>query len=422
MTIFLFIALIFVLLVLRQNIILVIAAAAVYVHLVFADSQIEYLMEDIWLSIDREVLLAIPMFLLAGAVMSHGTIARKLINIAVAITRPLPGGLGIAAIFSCGAFAAISGSSIVTMLAVGSIMYPALVEHGYDKKFALGAIATGGTLGIIIPPSIALIVYGIVTEVSVVNLFIAGVLPGVFLTVLLAGYALIMNRHLPSQQLSLSEIGKALREGLLALMLPVILLGGIYSGYFTATESAVIALAYAVIVEVVIYREVKAGDLYDISLETAKLLGKLLPLLAIAGSLNTILQYQGIPEQLATLIGNSVDNRWLLILAVMLLLLVVGCFMDVFSALLILAGILLPIVKAKGFDPVHFGILMIVNLEIGFLTPPVGLNLIVAMVAFKEPFGLILRGILPFLAIMLFGLAILTIFPQIALFLLELQQ
>lgn len=415
MSVAIFIALIVALLVLRQSLVLVVAVAALYVHLVFVGSKIEFLFLDIWLSIDREVLLPIPMFLLAGAIMTRGTIAGRLIAIMVALTRPVRGGLGVAAILSCGVFAAISGSSVVTMLAVGAIMYPALVREGYSKEFALGALATGGTLGIIIPPSIALIVYGIITEVSVIQLFIAGFLPGLLLISLLSGYAYVVNRHLPAQVWDFGEIATALRRGVLAMALPVILLGGIYSGFFTATESAVVAIAYALFVEVIIYREVGFRDLYDVSLDTAKLLGTLLPILAIAGSLNTILEFENIPQDLAIWIGEVIENRWLLIIAINVLLLVVGCFMEVFSALLILSGILLPIVVAKGFDPVHFGIIMIVNLEIGFLTPPVGLNLIVAMIAFKEPFGRIVRAVLPFLVIMLIGLALIVTFPQIAL-------
>ncbi len=415
MSVLIFILLIVALLILRQNIILIVAVAAIYVHTVFVDSKIEFLIQDIWLAIDREVLLAIPMFLLAGAVMSRGSIAERLIAIMVAFTRPLPGGLGVAAVLSCGVFAAISGSSVVTMLAVGSLMYPALLKEGYSREFSLGALAAGGTLGIIIPPSIALIVYGIITEVSVIDLFVAGLFPGLMLTLLLASYSLVVNRHMPSQRWDMTEIASSLRRGGLAMLLPVILLGGIYSGYFTATESAVVALTYALIVELVVYRELKVRELYDLSLDTAMLLGKLLPLLAIAGSLNTILEFEGIPEDMANWIASQVDNRWLLILSVNLLLLVVGCFMEVFSAILILSGILLPIVEAKGFDPVHFGIIMIVNLEIGFLTPPIGLNLIVAMVAFKEPFGRIVKGVLPFLGIMLIGLTLITIFPQISL-------
>jgi C4-dicarboxylate transporter DctM subunit len=415
MSIAIFIALIVALLVLRQSLVLVVAVAAVYVHLFLVDSKIEFLFQDIWLAIDREVLLPIPMFLLAGAIMTRGTIAERLIAIMVALTRPVRGGLGVAAILSCGVFAAISGSSVVTMLAVGSIMYPALVREGYSKEFALGALATGGTLGIIIPPSIALIVYGIITEVSVIQLFVAGFLPGLMLVTLLSGYAYVANRHLPAQVWDFGEIATAFRRGLLAMALPVILLGGIYSGFFTATESAVVAIAYALFVEVVIYREVGPRDLYEVSLDTAKLVGTLLPILAIAGSLNTILEFEDVPQDLANWIGSVIDNRWLLIVAINVLLLAVGCFMEVFSALLILSGILLPIVAAKGFDPVHFGIIMIINLEIGFLTPPVGLNLIVAMIAFKEPFGRIVRGVLPFLIIMLTGLALIVAFPQIAL-------
>jgi C4-dicarboxylate transporter, DctM subunit len=408
-----------VLLVLRQNLILTLAVVTGYIHVFVANSKLDYFIQDIWLAIDREVLLPIPMFMLAGAVMARGEIAKRLIAIMIAVTAPLRGGLGVAAIASCALFASISGSSVVTMLAVGSIMYPALLKEGYSKTYALGALMSGGTLGIIIPPSIALIVYGIITEVSVIDLFFAGVLPGLTLTGLLCIYSFAVNFNMPSRKFVFSEVVVALRQGFLALLLPVILLGGIYSGYFTATESAVVALLYALLLEALVYKDIDVRGFLSIIADTVRLLGTLLPLLAIAHSLNTILEFEGIPHQLAQVVDETFTSPWTLIFGVNLLLLALGCIMEVFAAIMVLSNILLPMVEAKGFDPVHFGIIMIVNLEIGFLTPPVGLNLLVATVAFKESFGLVIRAAIPFVLLMLVGLAIIVVFPQLSLALLR---
>ena len=214
------------LLVLRQSAIVILLFGTAFVHLVWGDGHLEYLVEDMWISLDNDLMLAIPMFLIAGNIMTRGSIARRLIRITTLLTDPLPGGLGVAAILSCALFAAISGSSPVTLLAVGAILYPALIENGYSKRFALGAITSGGTLGIIIPPSIPLIVYGLVTEQSIADLFIAGIGPGILLTIALAGYALWVNRKRPARPFQRREFLRALRDGIWALLLPVVLLGG----------------------------------------------------------------------------------------------------------------------------------------------------------------------------------------------------
>lgn len=440
-------ALVLLLLVLRQNIILILAVVAAYVHVFVADSRIEFLIQDMWFAVDREVLLAVPLFILAGNVMSQGSIARRLIDFMAAATSPIPGGMGIACVLSCAAFAAINGSSIVTMLAIGSIMYPALIQRGYSKHFALGAIASAGTLGIIIPPSIPLILYGIMTEKNIAHLFIAGIGPGVLLTMLFSGYSLWVNRGLPRERYSLSDVGAAFLRGIFALMMPVIMIGGIYSGYFSPTEAAAVALVYALFVDFFIHpvfdralaalgqgRPATAAvvegmvdtltgaprrgrEFLGVVLETVKLLATLLPLVCIAHSLNTILDYSGVPKEMVGLIGGLVEDPWLMMLGINLLLLLVGCVMDVGSAILVLAPLLQPLAMAKGFDPIHFGIIMIANLEIGYLTPPVGLNLIVAMAAFKESFGLICRAVLPFLVIMLLWLTVVVVYAPLSLYL-----
>ena len=251
------VAIVIALLALRQSVILILFVAAAYMHFFFGDGDVTYLIDDVWTAINRDVLLAIPMFVLAGNIMTRGSIAERLINIMRALTQWLPGGLAVATILSCAVFAALSGSSPVTLLAVGSILYPALIEQGYPKKFALGALASGGTLGVVIPPSIPMILYAIVTEKSVSDLFIAGIIPGILLTVVLGTYALVSNRKMQAIPFSMVQLLQALQRGVFAMMTPIILLGGIYSGYFSATEAAAVAVGYALFVEVFIHREVR---------------------------------------------------------------------------------------------------------------------------------------------------------------------
>ena len=409
-------AMVFLALALRQNIIVILLGSAAYVHLVWGDGHLEYLVEDIWISLDNALLLAIPMFLLAGNIMTRGSIARRLIDLAISVTRPMPGGLAVATILSCAIFAAISGSSPVTLLAVGTILYPALLQNGYSKRFSLGALTSGGTLGIIIPPSIPLILYGIVTENSIADLFLAGVVPGLMIAGALAGYSFWVNRKMPAQKFNMAEFNTALRRGGWSALLPVILLGGIYSGYFSATEAAAVALVYALFVEMFIHRELRTIDFFHTAVDTAKLLGMLFPIVAVALSIKTILTIEEIPDQLALWITDLTSNKIAFLLAVNVLLLIVGCLFDVISAILILAPLLLVPATAYGINPVHFGVIMVINLEIGFLTPPLGLNLIVAMTAFKESFLEISRAALPFIALILVVLMFVTFVPETALF------
>ncbi len=441
MTWIILLLLIVALIVLRQSLVLVLAVATAYVHMFIAKSKIEFLIQDFWFTVDREVLLSIPLFMLAGNIMSRGSIANRLIGFMQAFTASLPGGLGIACVLSCAAFAAINGSSIVTMLAIGSIMYPALISQGYSKSYALGSIASAGTLGIIIPPSIPLILYGIMTERDISKLFVAGIGPGLLLTLMFVIYAVVTNWNTVRTPFKLVTAMKSFLSGGFALALPFIMIGGIYTGKFSPTESAAVSLAYALFIEFFLHRDegakaapagaglaqkvlhyfgtrqMKPKALMEVILETTKLLATLLPLLCIAGSLNTILDHSGIPKQMVTALTSTIQDRWVLMLGINVLLLIVGCLMDVGSAILILAPLLEPLAVAKGFDPLHFGIIMIANLEIGYLTPPVGLNLIVAMAAFKESFGTICKAVIPFIMIMMVWLVIVVVYPPLSLFL-----
>ncbi|NRB16350.1 MAG: TRAP transporter large permease subunit [Rhodobacteraceae bacterium] len=407
--------LVVVLLALRQNIVIILAVVVSFMHLVWGDGDVLYLLEDAWIAIDKEALLSIPMFILVGAVMTRGSIAKRLIDVMVALTRNLRGGLGAASILSCAVFAAISGSSPVTLLAVGAVLYPALLQQNYPKSFALGALTSGGTLGIIIPPSIPLIIFGIATETSIVDLFLAGLLPGLLLTSVMVAYSLWVNREIALPTQDVKSLSAALKSGGPALFMPILLLGGIYSGFFTPTESASVALVYALFIEAFVHREIGLKDLYLIVQETIALLGSLIPIIAIAVSVNIFLASEGVPNMISGWLQSNVSNVIIFILCLNVLLLLVGTVMDTISALLILGPLLLPISTAFGIHPVHLGIIMVLNLEIGLLTPPMGLNLLVASGAFKERFGLIARSVLPFIALMIGVLMVVSFVPQLSL-------
>ena len=408
-------AALFALVLLRQPLLLILAAGTAFVHVVLANSKFDYMIQDVWTALDKEILLAIPMFLLAGAVMTRGSIAKRLIRIMIALTAPIPGGISVATVLSCAIFAAISGSSIVTMLAVGTVMFPALISNGYPRSFSIGLICASGTLGIIIPPSIPMILFGIMTETSITKLFLAGIVPGLLLAFLLAGYSVLVNRHRDRSNWDKDEILASIRSGIFALALPVLLLGGIYSGYFTPTEAAAAALVYSLIVEGLIHREIGFRDFYEIVGSTASLMGMLLPLVAFATSLSVIMDYERVPQAIVAWVQTFIDSRTTFLIAANAILLIAGCVMDVGSAIVILAPLLMPLALVYGVDPVHFGIVMTVNLEIGYITPPVGLNLFVAIAAFKASFSEVCRSVLPFIVIMLFGLLLITAVPALSL-------
>ncbi len=413
----LFIAIIIIALLLRQRIVVILGIVTGWCYIVWGDGDLSYVVLDLWAAADQEVLLSIPLFILAGNIMSQGSIAERLITIMRVATAPIPGGLAIATILSCAFFAAISGSSTVTLIAVGSIMYPALIQAGYSKRFALGSLCAAGTLGIIVPPSIPLMLYGVMTQTSIADLFKAGIGPAVMLTTLLGLYALIKNLKIERGELHFSEMITVTKKGGFALFMPLLILGGIYSGLFTATESAAVAVFYAVIVEVFIHKEMNFEDLQNVIIETATMLGSLIPLLMMALSINTFLAYEHVPHSLVELIQNNITSQTSFLLLTLVGLLVVGCFVDIGSAILILAPLLAPLAVAQNVDLTHFGVIMIVNLEIGYLTPPLGLNLIVAMGVFKEDFWVIAKAVLPFLTLMFFGLLVVTFWPALSLFL-----
>ena len=416
---FTLIAIVLALLVLRQNVVLILLVVTAYIQFVWSGGTVLYVIEDLWSSMDNHVLLAIPMYIIAGKLMARGSIARDLINMVRAATDWMPGGLGMATVLSCALFAAVSGSSAATLLAVGVVMYPALKEAGYSERFSIGSVTSAGTLGILIPPSIPLIIYGIVTETNVADLFLAGVIPGILLTFALAAYSMVTNLGNERGVFSMGRLIAAIRKGIFALMTPVILLGGIYSGYFSPTEAAAVAVGYAILIELLIYRELTAKDFFNEAVSTAVMLGTLFPIVAVALSLKSVLAIEGVPADFAAWIQATFDSKITFLLALNVALLLIGCLIDVVSAILLLGPVMLAAAAHFGINPVQLGIIMIINLEIGLLTPPIGLNLLVASGAFNKRFAEVSLSVVPFILLMIAVLMLVTFIPDLSLYLLE---
>jgi C4-dicarboxylate transporter DctM subunit len=367
---------------------------------------------------NKEVLLAIPFFVASGAIMSKGSIAERLVNLARALLGWIPGGLAVATVVSCTIFAAISGSSPVTVIAIGSMMYPRLVRAGYDKRFSLGLLSSAGSLGILIPPSIPMLVYAIVASsaepIDSGELFMAGVVPGLMLGGLMAVYSIFRAGKSSREAFDLRVVRQRIKEGMWALSVPVLILGGIYLGVFVPTEAAAISVVYALIVELLIHRDLKVKQLPGILSEAAVTMGSILIIMALAMAINAFVVDEGIPERIVEWIRDQDLSPIAFFLVVNGFLLLVGAFMDSISAILIIAPLIAPIGVALGIDPVHLGVIFIVNLEIGYLTPPIGINLFVASSVFRQPMGAVARGVLPFIALMVVGLGIVTYVPTVS--------
>lgn len=365
-------------------------------------------------------LMSIPFFILAAELMRIGGLSDRLINLARALIGWLPGGLAAAAVVACLMFGSISGSSPATVIAIGSILYPAMVKAGYDKYFSIGLITTAGTLGPIVPPSIALIIYGSVTGTSVGKLFAAGLLPAVVIGGLLIAYATWYSarKGYPRDAMpSVTSILVALKKAAWGLGLPVILLGGIYSGVFTPTESAAAACLYGWLVGAVIYRSISFRDTLTVLRNTGLISGPLLLITAGASAFSWLLASTGTPAELANYILEDTSNPILVVAFFNVILLVAGCFLDSASAIIILGPLMMPIAQEVGIDPIHFGVIMLVNLSVGMLTPPVGLNLFVAMGVANMKLGEVFRATLPTILLMVVALLLLSYIPAISMLL-----
>lgn len=391
----------------------------------FTTTPLTQVPERLFNSLNTFPLMAIPFFVLAANIMSRGGISKRLTDAGNAVVGQYRGGLAMTAVLSCMFFAAISGSSPATVVAVGTLMIPAMIASGYPRDFSVGLIASSGSLGILIPPSIPLIVYGISTEQSVGDLFVAGILPGIFAGVLLLGLVAFLARRRnlgrgeDAVSMTREQKVRAFRDSFLSLLLPVIVLGGIYGGFFTPTEAAAISVIYALLVAMLIYREMSLRDLGKVLLGSAKTSAMIMFIIANGILFSFVLTSERIPARVTDALLDLHLNKWTFLLIVNLLLLVVGCFMETSSAILILAPILMSIGTELGINPIHLGIIMIMNLEIGMVTPPMGLNLFVASGLSGMSVLRVARASIPSAAVLLGALFVVTYVPFISLALLE---
>jgi len=380
----------------------------------------QIVIEVLYRSMDKFALIVVLFFVLCGNIMTTGSIVKKLINTANVIVGWLPGGLAMAGILACGFFGAISGSTVATMVAIGGVMIPALIENGYDRRFSIGAMTTAPILGIIIPPSISMILYAMVTNDSIEALFLTGYVPGLLIIVSMSLYCWYTCRRQglkPLPKPTLAETVNVLRESIWALMLPVLISVGIYSGIFTANEAAVTACFYAFFVEICIHKDMKFAQVKKVIVSSAVTSATLLVIVAGASVFGEYLTFAQIPDKVANAVVASITSPWAFLLAVNLLLLVVGMFMDVISATLILTPIFLPLLHQYGISTLHFGLLMTVNLGIGYCTPPLGVSLYIASAVADLDLLYVTRAVMPFLLIQITLLLLYTYWPDLVLFL-----
>ena len=367
---------------------------------------------------EHYTLMAIPFFVLAGNLMSTGGVAKRMVRFAIAAVGHLRGGLAIASILACMLFAAVSGSSPATVVAIGSIVIAGMVKNGYTKEFAAGVICNAGTLGILIPPSIVMVVYAAVTEVSVGRLFMAGVIPGIMLGLMLMAAVWWRAGKLqitPPPKASMREVLMALKDSMWGLALLGIIMGGIYGGVFTPTEAAAVSAVYALIVAVFIYKDLRLKDLPEVFLESSKTTVMLMFIVANALLFAHVLTTERIPQVIAEHIVAVGMTPWMFLAVVNIILLVAGNFMEPTGIILILAPILFPIAVKLGIDPIHLGIIMVVNMEIGMVTPPVGLNLFVTSGVTGMNLVQVTKAAMPWLMVLLVFLVIITYVPWISL-------
>lgn len=396
---------------------LITTTATLAIH---TDTSLVVLPQQLFNALDNSILLSIPFFILAGNVMTHGAMARRLIDVVNSFVGSFPGGLAIAGTLACLFFAALSGSSPATVVAIGSVMIPALIKAGYGEKFSIGLLTSAGSLGIVVPPSIPMILYCLVMNTSIAEMFMAGIVPGLLIGGSFIAYTVYLahkNGWKPSRSPTWGERLRTLKDGIWGVLLPVIVLGGIYAGVFTPTEAAAVSLVYALLVEICIYREIGIRDVPEVCLQGAVLSGCLLFILASAMTLIWLLTSQRLPHQIADLITAHVSSAWVFLILVNVLFLILGTVMDNVSAMLILSPLFAETLERFGIDYIHYGIIMVLVIEFGFVTPPFGLNLFVTMGLTDKSLVEVSNSIWPFLAILLVCLMLVTFIPQISLFL-----
>ena len=400
---------------------LALVAAATIPLALFTNTSLMVIPHRIFVSMDSFSLMALPFFMIAGGLMVEGGVSRRLVNMANSLVGHLPGGLAVVAFVASAFMGAISGSATATVIAIGSIVVPAMIEAGYDKKFSVTTCATAGFLGTIIPPSIPMVTYSVTTGASTGDVFTGGILPGILLVILMSIWGVIYGKkHVPiTHKFSLRAVGKSFLEGIWSLLMPIIILGGIYGGIFTPTEAAAVACLYGLIVGFFLYRELNWKKVYKIMKDSAVSSAMVMFIVAAAGAFGFVMTQANIPTKMSQFIIGLSDNKIVLLLLINLLLLFMGTFMETNAAILIVSPIFVPICQAFDIDLVHFGVMMVVNLSMGMVTPPLGVNLFVGarLVEGMTVKDIINRHLFIYLGLALIGLLLVTFIPEIVLFL-----
>jgi C4-dicarboxylate transporter DctM subunit len=407
---------IFLLLLFGTPVFVVIAGLALYL---FSSSQIDSsaMIIEMYRMATTPILVAIPLFTFAGYLLSESGAPRRLIRMHDAILGWFPGGLAVIALISCSIFTALTGATGLTIIALGGILFPALLKGKYPERFSLGLLTTSGTLGLLFPPSLPLIIYAIVAKVRIDQLFLAGILPGILLVVVLSGFSVqrAVAADVPRTRFRGMEIWKAFKESIWEIPLPFIVLGGIYSGHFAVSEAAAITAVYVLVVEVLIYRDISWRALPQIMRKSMVLVGGILIILGAALGLTNYLIDAEIPLKVLQFFKAHITSPIVFLIMLNLFLLAVGCIMDIFAALTVVVPIITPVAMAYGIHPVHLGIIFLANLHIGASTPPVGMNLFISSMRFEKPVVGIIQSVLPFILILLLSLALITYIPWLSL-------
>lgn len=392
---------------------------AVSGFLFFTDIPVLMLVQSLFKSLDNFALVVVLFFILCGNIMTAGSIVEKLIKVANALVSWLPGGLGMAGVLACGLFGAISGSTVATVVALGGFMIPALIKNGYPEKYTIGLMTTSPNLGVIIPPSIGMILYSMISNVSLKGLFATGFVPGMLIMLGVCFYSYFYFRKkedLVKQPFpTFQETFTVLKEGIWSLMLPVIIFGGIFSGAFTANEAAVVACVYAFIVELFIHKAIKFSDVKNITVSSAVTSATLLIIVAGATCFGRYLTMEDLPGRITSAVLTAIESPVIFLFAMNILLLIVGMFMDIISATMILGPVFLPMLAAYGIDPLHFGLIMTINLSIGYCTPPMGVSLYITGAIAERDIIYVSKAVIPFLAIQIAVLLLITYMPDLAL-------
>ena len=387
-----------------------------------SDIQFAALIVDIYSKFSNNpVLYTIPIFTFAGYILAESKASVRIVNFSQALFGWLPGGLAIVSLVACAFFTAFTGASGVTIIALGGLLYPALVKEHYQEKFSLGLLTSSGSLGLLFFPSLPIIIYGVVSETSITQLFAAGLIPGIFLIVILSIYSIFVAKraHLSKTPFSLRELVRTARQAKWELFIPVILIVGIFGGFVTLGEIASITVAYALIVEVLIHRDIRLGYIPTIMHQSMVLVGGIFIIFGSALALTTYMIDAEIPLITLNYIQAHISSKIVFLIALNIFLLIVGCIMDIYSALVVVVPLIVPIAMSYEINPVHLGIIFLTNLEIGYSTPPVGMNLFISCIRFDKSVITLYRAAVPFILILLIGLLVITYVPELSLWLIE---